>query len=406
MDNKDKLKISIIIPLRNSSEVINELISSINKLKLQPNEVIIIDSSKNILTEEVINNNLKCKSLYLRVKHAYPGHARNIGVSLAKTELIAFLDSQTIPNPEWLDRYLHLIQAYNSDVVFGVTKFNARSSFQGVLRAATYGMIGHVTVPGTLFRKNIFFNSNKFLQNVRMGEDIEWRERLIENGLNIHSPKDSVITYNGLPKSLYFTLKKYMISAFHTARLNILQNVKDIYFSILLILSTIIIPKWNHLIGGWNENPIFIPHVTKIYLISLIILFLIIQVIKHLFFSNMSKTLFSKTLQIILIIFLFMTVMNWNALIAGWVEDTILYMPHITKLYVGVVAISSIIYRGLFHPIKCKVKLSYLFPLKWIQISLLGLLIDLIKAPGYIYGGLIGLIGNIVPFKGLYKIEN
>ena len=322
-------------------------------------------------------------------KKAYPGKARNVGVKLANGNWIAFLDSKTIPKENWLERYHHLVQAYHGDVVFGVTQFGASSPFQKVLRAATYGKIGHHTVPGTLIKKKVFTDSGGFLEHVRMGEDIEWREQLIKNTLNIHLPDEPVVTYNGLPSSFASTLKKYLISAYHTARLNILRNIKDTYLSILLILSAIILPKWNHLIGGWDTNPLFIPHVTKIYLFGLLFLLLIYQLVHYLFFRNMSQTLFSRTLKLIVLFFITLAVYKWNAVIAGWIEDAVLYVPHITKMYVGCIIITSIFHRGIFIPLKRKVETNFIFPFKWIHVGLIGLSLDLVKAPGYVVGALL-----------------
>jgi glycosyltransferase involved in cell wall biosynthesis len=359
---------------------------------LVPDEVVIVDSSTDNAVRELINNfEGGFPILYHRGMKTYPGEARNIGVGLAKSDWIAFLDSKTIPEKDWLERYLHLIEAYHADVIFGVTRFDAVSPFQKALRAASYGNIGHHTVPGTLIRKKVFVDSGGFLEHVRMGEDIEWRERLIRNGLNIHKPNAPVVTYTGLPTNLSSTLKKYLISAYHTARLNILSNVKDAYLSLLLILSAIILPKWNHLIGGWDTNPLFIPHVTKIYLMALVSLLLIYQLVHYLFFRNISRTLFSRMLKLMVLIFITLGVYNWNAAIAGWVEDAVLYVPHITKMYVDGLILVSMLYRGILLPLKRKVEPGFLFPFRWLQVGFLGLSLDLVKAPGYIVGAVISL---------------
>jgi hypothetical protein len=50
------------------------------------------------------------------------------------------------------------------------------------------------------------------------------------------------------------------------------------------------------------------------------------------------------------------------------------------------------LHRGFFLPLKRKVELGFLFPFRWIQIGLLGLSLDLVKAPGYIVGAVIGMI--------------
>ena len=43
---------------------------------------------------------------------------------------------------------------------------------------------------------------------------------------------------------------------------------------------------------------------------------------------------------------------RWNANIAYWLEIQILYVPHITKIYLTIIIFFSIIYRGLFVPLK------------------------------------------------------
>ena len=388
--------ISIIIPAQNDGKFLKSLLTSINNQTIHPKETIIVDSSTNSIARDILEEyNDSIPVTYHYVEKAYPGKARNIGVKLANGDWIAFLDAKTLPKEDWLERYLHLMEAYHADAVFGVTQFDAKTSFQKVLRAATYGKIGHHTVPGTVIKKKVFSDSGGFLEHVRMGEDIEWRERLIKNGLNIHSSEETVVTYTGLPTNLSSTLKKYLISAYHTARLNILRNVKDAYLSLVLILSAIILPKWNHLIEGWDTNPFFIPHVTKIYLIALVCLLLFFQSVNYLFSRNTSRSFLLRTLKLTLFIFLTFAVYRWNAVIAGWVEDAVLYVPHLTKMYVSGIILASIMYRGIFLPLKRQVEPGFLFPFSWINVGLLGFSLDIIKAPGYVFGAIITILRKL-----------
>ena len=387
------MDVALIIPVQNDKKNLKKLLLTVNDQSCRPSEIVIVDSSTDDEVKGFVEQHSDTLSInYHYEKKAYPGRARNIGANLASGEWIAFLDCKTVPDREWLERYQHLAEAYHADAVFGVTQFDATTPFQEAFRAATYGRIGHQTVPGTLIQRRVFTDSGGFLEHVRMGEDIEWRERLTKKDVNIHRPEKPIVYYIGLPVNFSNTLKKYLISAYHTARLNILRNVKDAYLTLLLILSTIILPKWNYLIGDWDNNPLFIHHVTKIYLIALVSLFLAYQLVHYLFFRNTPQTLFSGTLRVILILFLTLAVLNWNAVIAGWVEDAVLYVPHITKMYVGGVLLTSILYRGIFLPLKRKVEPGYLFPFRWIQVGLLGLSLDLVKAPGYVVGAVIGLL--------------
>ena len=83
---------------------------------------------------------------------------------------------------------------------------------------------------------------------------------------------------------------------------------------------------------------------------ALVSVLLIFQLVHYLFFRNVSQRLFSRTLQLIVLIFVTLAVFNWNAVIAGWMEDAVLYIPHITKMYVGGVILASILYRAILQP--------------------------------------------------------
>ena len=380
--------LTIVIPSRNEKQSLEKLFTAIDHQTILPEKIVIVDSSPDQTVEKT---DVQTSVTFLRETKAYPGKARNIGARLVKSEWIAFLDSKTIPEKDWLERTFNLLEAHSADAVFGVTRFNAKTPFQRVLRAATYGKIGHHTVPGTLIKKKVFEESGGFLENIRMGEDIEWRERLADQGYIVHRPVEPTLTYSGLPTTFFSTLKKYLISSYHSARVNIQRNVKDIYLTLALVLSTIIIPKWNYLIGDWDANPLYIPNVNKIYLLSIIALLLMMQLFRWFFAQKTFDSLFSRSLKIVVFIFVTLGVYRWNAVIAGWMEDAVLYLPHITKIYVSTVITVSILNRGLFQPLRRKVETGYLFPFRWVGVGFLGLFLDLVKAPAYIFGALVSM---------------
>ena len=131
------------------------------------------------------------------------------------------------------------------------------------------------------------------------------------------------------------------------------------------------------------------PDVTKIYLLSLTSIFALKLLIDNLFRKKESSFIFSPFLKTIAFIVVTMMVINWNYAIAKWEEDALLYIPHITKFYVLFLLTSSLLYRGIYFPIKNGIAVSYLFPFKWIKVGLLGLALDIVKAPGYIFGAIL-----------------
>ena len=176
-----------------------------------PKEIIIIDSSEDLLIQQFLEEETHTKSIeiiYLRqVKKLFPGAARNLGVSIASSRWIAFLDTKTIPDSNWLKSSLKKAISSKADVVFGKTKYKASTSFQFYLIGSTYGYYPIVTVPGTLISKNKFQETNGFNSIVRSGEDIEWKKEVSEKFYTTEIDDRESLSYSSLPRTLYKTLK-------------------------------------------------------------------------------------------------------------------------------------------------------------------------------------------------------
>ena len=77
---------------------------------------------------------------------------------------------------------------------------------------------------------------------------------------------------------------------------------------------------------------------------------------------------------------------------ALWVESSIYYVPHITKIYLGSLIFIGIVYRGIFIPLKKGISIQYLFPFYWIWVGIVGFIIDISRIPGYIIGALASIL--------------
>jgi len=388
-------KVSLIIPCRNDQlETFKGTLSSIDKQSFKPSELIIIDSSDNDSIQELLNlYKSSIPIIYKKVGPSFAGFSTNFGISIAKFSLVALLDTKTAPKPNWLENYVNYMRIEDVEVVFGSTVFSYGSNFQRAVRATTYGNISHQTVPGTLLLKNLALNT-KFLENVRAAYDLDWRSRLMDKAKHF-TPATSYILYSDFPNDILSVIKKYFIYSFYTGMTSALRSIKEIYLTIFLVLSALIIPRWNFLFNGWENSEFYAPDITKKYFLSLIILLLILQSWSYLFRKNPNTNLSYKILKFIIYFYSFYAVFNWNAEIANWAEDAVLYIPHITKIFITTVIFFSIMYRGLLKPIHSGENLKYLLPFNWLFIGLIGLIMDFSKAPGFIFGALWGRVIKI-----------
>lgn len=383
--------ISIVIPTFNDSEFFLEVLSALEKQTYSDIEIIVVDSSTEHDSSKVINESLQgsfLETTYKKIDRAYAGKSMNEGLKMVKGNLVGFLDTKTIPEIDWLEKYLrHINEGYS--VVFGVTKYKEITNFQKILKAASYGEIGHQTVPGTVIKREAVNSIGSFIENIRAAYDQEWRERVMDK-LKFYVPDQPSITYAKLPSNILEVVKKYLVYSFHHARVEVQVNLKQAYLSLSLLLSGVIISRWNFLVEGWDENPLFINDITKIYFFSVIFLLFVLMLVYR-FIPVQGSRLFLGSLKFLVFIFISYGVFRWNAVIANWLESAFLYVPHITKIYLIGLVLFSVSYRGLYMPLKRKVSKSFLFPVKWIYVGSLGLLLDLTKAPGFMLGAILSI---------------
>jgi hypothetical protein len=390
-------KVSLIIPSRDDDiKLFSRTLDAVTAQEVLPSEVIVIDSSQSNQIQDLLSkHHLKHLIQYRRIKPSFAGLSTNIGFEMANYELIALLDTKTTPDQSWLKEYLRILKNESTDIVFGSTFFCYSSDFQRAVRAASYGAIAHETVPGSLFYKKIA-QKLKFKENLRAGYDIDWREN-VKNHFSWFTPEEGYITYKDFPSSILGLIKKYTIYSFHTGFISSQNRLKDLYFSLMLIITALIIPRWNLMLDGWDQNSLFIPDITKKYFLSLLILFLIALINSMFFDRNLKNSLGYKTLKLLVFIFILYSVFRWNAEIALWAEDAALYIPHITKIFILLLFSISITLRGIIKPITKKEGWRYLFPFKWLKVGFLGLVMDLSKMPGFIFGSIVGRLRRFKP---------
>ena len=408
---------SIIVPTLDNFLHVQELISSINSQTLLPREIIIADSS----SSNEIEDGLKIIAttvpiIYLRVGRAYvfdrflkyfsslpifsgifktqysvgrafPYEATNAGAEVASFEWLAFLDASTIPTHTWLEDYWSFRCSNQCDVVFGNTKYFAETNFQKILRASTYGRKGHETAPGSIIKKVHFLSGHRILEGVRSGGDVAWKQD-IKKSYKWFLPSEPYLKYSNLPKRVFPTLKKFFIYQIYGSFVDIQHNAKDMYLGLTLLLSIIIVPKWNYIVG-W-DSVLFIPHITKVFFICILLTFAITFFINRAILRKYSRgSLSANLLKVIVFAIIAYGIFRWNDVVASWVEDSIWYVPNITKIFVLSVVLASFLYRGIYFPIKNKIELNYLFPFNWIFVGFLGIALDIVKAPGYLLGAIL-----------------
>jgi cellulose synthase/poly-beta-1,6-N-acetylglucosamine synthase-like glycosyltransferase len=132
---------------------------------------------------------------------------RNMGVDLANTEWICFLDSDCIPDICWLEKLAQMIQQGERAVVGAVLIPEANSYWNHCdylagftsqipgLSSAMY--LEYATMTNFLIRKDVFLNTGGFDEEFSTtGEDREFCWRLVNSGTKIRFAREAIIIHD------------------------------------------------------------------------------------------------------------------------------------------------------------------------------------------------------------------
>ncbi len=96
--------VSVVIPAYQSGSIIERSLASVLSQQTQVKYEVIVVNSSHDSTPEIIRKKFGGVRLFQLEKRTPAGRARNIGAGEAKGKFIAFLDSDCIVEPHWLDR--------------------------------------------------------------------------------------------------------------------------------------------------------------------------------------------------------------------------------------------------------------------------------------------------------------
>ena len=233
-------------------------------------------------------------------------------------------------------------------------------------------------------------NYFKDVNNLRSGEDqhfllkIRYFQEIYNN--------QAYLTYQHLPTSLLTIINRYFVYSFYTCFSNIQIFTKNIYLIFFLMLTAVIFTNIKSILPD-TYNYLKNYYTFFYYLITYLIFYNFMPI---LYYEMRNKLFYYKLFIIIFFIFLCILIYNWNMYFANWIETSNMYIPHITKIFISIVILFSVVIRGLLLPLYKKVSLKFIFPVNWIIVGGITFIIDIVKSPSYILGAI------IYPFIQIY----
>jgi len=194
--------ISVIIPTYNDWDRLKLCIDALAKQTYNNEgfEVIIVNNNPDDIPPK-----LYLPKNYRIINEGRPGSyaARNAGIKDAKGDILAFTDSDCIPNSEWLENSVIELQngadriAGKIDLIFESEKLNLIELYEDIFtfRQDYYVTIGASVTANMITWKKCFETVGLFNDKLMSGGDIEWGKRANKYGYNIIFGKNCVIKH-------------------------------------------------------------------------------------------------------------------------------------------------------------------------------------------------------------------
>jgi len=179
--------ISVVVPVYNGGKTIRATIEHLLRQSLPPDEIIVVDDGSTDETSNILKsfgNQIKT----LSKTNGGPASARNAGVRSSMGRLIAFTDSDCLPDESWLQE---MVKGFHSLRIGGVGGMVCGAS-DGLIgeyvdlhrwmnpQCAADGSVLYLVTANACFRSDVLFRANLFDERFAKagGEDTELSVRL------------------------------------------------------------------------------------------------------------------------------------------------------------------------------------------------------------------------------------
>ena len=193
------MKYSIIVPVFNRPDEVDELLESLCSQTLKDFEVVIVEDGSQKPCKDVCDKYAGILDLhYYNKENSGPGQSRNYGVERAQGRYVIILDSDVVLPEGYLEAIDSAIGHQTSDIVAWGGPDASHPSFTPVQKAISYSMTSFFTTGGIRggkakldkfyprsfnmgIRRDVYQELGGF-SKMRFGEDIDFSYRIVEAG--------------------------------------------------------------------------------------------------------------------------------------------------------------------------------------------------------------------------------
>ncbi|OGR90926.1 MAG: hypothetical protein A2V88_03625 [Elusimicrobia bacterium RBG_16_66_12] len=119
-------RVSVLLPAYNAQATLERCLAQLAGQSYRDWEAILIDSSPGTECEQIVRSSFPHIRLIRSGRRLLPHEALNLGVQVAKGELLAFIDPDAYPREDWLARLVGAHDAWGGVIIGGVACYGSR----------------------------------------------------------------------------------------------------------------------------------------------------------------------------------------------------------------------------------------------------------------------------------------
>ncbi len=206
MKNK-RFIVSAVVPVYNSGDYIEETIYSLLKQKRKFDEIIVVDDGSTDNTLRILK---KIKGIkVIKAHHRERSAARNLGWKKSKGNIIAFIESDSVFDQNWLKEVIKGFEA-GYDTVIDKRYIYKPNTFISKMNDHFYDLRykNYKPFSAWTFSRKSLEKIGGFDENLMGPEDVDLGKRILDKGYKIYFAENAVQYHKGEPKNIIETVKR------------------------------------------------------------------------------------------------------------------------------------------------------------------------------------------------------
>ncbi|RLE53876.1 MAG: hypothetical protein DRJ30_06230 [Candidatus Methanomethylicota archaeon] len=207
MDPEKRIRISVVIITYNSANSLEPLLISLRRQTLLPDEIIVVDGGSRDETVKIAKK-FDCKIHIEPVK--IRAKARNLGVQVASGEILAFIDSDCIPERDWLENLVR--NFHRGENIAGVSgkvlALNKEKLIPRLLDLLSSGK-PHYATWNIAYKKKVLEEVNGFDDRLHACEDQALAWKILRKGYKILWAPNAIVYHRHRESLVSFLKQQY-----------------------------------------------------------------------------------------------------------------------------------------------------------------------------------------------------